>query len=358
MASLLIIEPFYGGSHKQLVDTLVSSLEVSTFHLVTLSAKKWHWRARASALTISQAIPRNHQFTTLFTSSVLSLAELVGLRPDLARLQKVVYFHENQLCYPVKSVKERDFQFGYNQVTTCLAADKVLFNSQYNLSSFLSRIPSFLGLQPDHKPNISDICDQIRLISSVCYFPLQLPPRPELSLGRACPGVHLVWPHRWEHDKDPDTFCRIIIKLHEENHDFSLSILGEIFNEVPDVFEEVKVKLKDKIKVFGFVPSKQEYYTLLSSADVVVSTALHEFYGVSMLEATWLGCYPLVPNRLVYPEIYPQECLYNTEQQLYKRLVKMCEDSKYRDTSDLVVRFDEITGDEPLQQLLKALNHQ
>jgi glycosyltransferase involved in cell wall biosynthesis len=320
-----------------------------------LPAKKWHWRARASALTISQAIPRDHQFTILFTSSVLSLAELLGLRPDLAQLKKVVYFHENQLCYPVKNVKERDFQFGFNQITSCLAADQVLFNSQYNLSSFLTHIPRFLAMQPDHRPNSAAICDQIKMVSQVCYFPLQLPTRSPTTLVKGDLRLHIVWPHRWEHDKDPDTFCRVLIKLHEDNHDFVLSILGEVFSEVPDIFQEVKVKLKDKIKVFGFVPSKEEYYDLLSTADVVVSTALHEFYGVSMLEAVWLGCYPLVPSRLVYPEIYPVECLYNTEQQLFKRLVKMCGDLTACDSSQLGVRFDELAGEEPLLQLLEVL---
>ena len=108
--------------------------------------------------------------------------------------------------------------------------------------------------------------------------------------------------------------------------------------------------------VFGFLPSKQEYYDLLSKANVVVGTALHEFYGVSMMEATWLGCYPLLPNRLVYPEFYPQECLYNTEQQLFKRLAKMCKDPSSCDTSDLGVRFDEVAGDVPLINLIRVLD--
>ena len=52
----------------------------------------------------------------LFCSSVLNLCELVALRPDLARLKKVLYFHENQLVYPVRKDQQRDFQYGYNQV--------------------------------------------------------------------------------------------------------------------------------------------------------------------------------------------------------------------------------------------------
>lgn len=55
-------------------------------------------------------------FRILFTSSVLNLAELVALRPDLAALKKILYFHENQLIYPVRKSQERDFQYGYNQI--------------------------------------------------------------------------------------------------------------------------------------------------------------------------------------------------------------------------------------------------
>lgn len=77
---------------------------------------------------------------TLFASSVLNLAELVALRPDLARLKKVLYFHENQLVYPVRKQQDRDFQYGYNQILSRWVCDCycVQINSPAILRHFLA----------------------------------------------------------------------------------------------------------------------------------------------------------------------------------------------------------------------------
>lgn len=119
IVKILVVEPFYGGSHKQLLDTILESLQQKVdYDLFTLPAKKWHWRARTSALYFSQVIPHDHSYSVLFTSSVLNMAELLGMRPDLNRCRKIVYFHENQLVYPVREIKDRDCQYGLNQIMT------------------------------------------------------------------------------------------------------------------------------------------------------------------------------------------------------------------------------------------------
>lgn len=350
---ILIIEAFYGGSHKQLVDTICSNIKGCS--LFTLPAKKWHWRARTSALYFAQAIPDSFFYNILFVSAVFNLAELIGLRPDLNKLKKVLYFHENQLVYPVRKQQERDFQYGYNQILSCLAADVIVFNSAFNMSSFLENISNFLKLMPDFRP--SNLAEQIKPKCRVIYFPLSInaidcdsssddtkinDSKENTNQMKSVPcimkkpledkvdqPIHIVWPHRWEHDKDPDTFFQVLYTLAEDKIPFYVSVIGESFSEIPAIFFDAKMKLKKHLLNWGYMPSKQHYIEVLKSADIVVSTAKHEFYGVAMLEAVYCGCYPLCPNRLVYPELYPVEYLYNTSNQLYKRLKNFAQKPTY-----------------------------
>ncbi|XP_029937082.1 tRNA-queuosine alpha-mannosyltransferase isoform X2 [Myripristis murdjan] len=407
--NVLLVEAFYGGSHKQLIDLLKENVEGCIAY--TLPAKKWHWRARTAALHFMQSIPASSSYRVLFTSSVLNLCELVALRPDLASLKKVLYFHENQLVYPVRKVQERDFQYGYNQVLSCLVADVVVFNSFFNMESFLSSISCFMRRMPDYHPK--DLDKVIRPKCQVLHFPLQFPDvtrflpnhkllrraaevshvdgvsalqgqqqhsqddpqaswpeelasqardvclNPEPGRGKldqeedlwrspsnpenqgaegekdvmakGIKGVegqtkplHIVWPHRWEHDKNPELLFRTLLKLKERDLDFQLSVLGETFTDVPEIFAEARVLLDAHILHWGFLPSKDDYFRVLCQADVVVSTAKHEFFGIAMLEAVHCGCYPLCPKSLVYPEIFPAEYLYSTPEQLCKRLQGLC----------------------------------
>ncbi|KAM6397729.1 tRNA-queuosine alpha-mannosyltransferase isoform 3-T13 [Pluvialis apricaria] len=418
--SVLLIEAFYGGSHKQLMDLLQEELQDDCV-LCTLPAKKWHWKARTAALYFMQTVPTSTNYRILFASSVLNLAELAALRPDLGKLKKVLYFHENQLVYPVQKCQERDFQYGYNQILSCLVADVVVFNSAFNMESFLTSIGKFMKLIPDHRPK--DLEKIIRPKCQVLYFPVRFPDvsrfMPEHKLahlekvmgvrrngdahqlearqksgalmktrdthcesglceaqpgpcttqqeglpsprtapargatsdvsestnpcqeednqhltfnltnilsGRDCQQrpLHVAWPHRWEHDKDPETFFKVLLKLKEKDLPFHVSVLGEAFTEIPDIFSEAKKALGSSVLHWGYLPSKDDYFQALCMADVVISTAKHEFFGVAMVEAVYCGCYPLCPKALVYPEIFPAEYLYSTPEQLFKRLQNFC----------------------------------
>lgn len=346
-SAVAIVEPFFGGSHKQLVELLVKY--VSGCEVFTQTPKKWHWRARTSALHFALTIPECHHFKVLFCSSVLNLAELVALRPDFVSLRKIIYFHENQLVYPVRKSQDRDFQYGYNQILSCLVADVIVFNSHFNLESFLKSVKPFLRLMPDYRPK--GLEEKIRPKCRVLYFPIEFPvvnyrrtteDKWERTNGDppVIPPLHIVWPHRWEHDKDPELFFRMLYQLLESGLPFEVSVLGESSTDHLSVFDEALQKLGGRIKNWGFLDSKEAFYQTLADADVVVSTARHEFFGVAITEAAYLGCYPLVPNRLVYPEIFPAECVYNTPEQLLKRLKNFCRKPELARNHKLEIEFD------------------
>ncbi|CAF0715869.1 unnamed protein product [Brachionus calyciflorus] len=351
-AEICIIEAFYGGSHKQLVDLIEQELRLinKPYGLYTMSAKKWHWRARCSALYFSQNIPKDHNYRIIFASSVLNLVELIALRPDLAKTKKVVYFHENQLIYPVQSQstrnknqienkQQRDFQYGYNQILTSLVADRIYFNSRYNKTTFLANINTFLKQMPDNRIRLN-IQNDLEPKCFVLYFPINLDQSlidsiiNETILNQMIDTLNIekytnrpisiLWSHRWEHDKNPNEFFQALFKLQDMNIDFRVHVIGEQFTDVPDIFNEAKERLKTKIENWGYLSSKFEYYQVLSKCDLIISTSLHEFFGVSVIEACLFGAYPILPNRLVYPELYPKECLYSTEAQLVKKLKQIC----------------------------------
>ncbi|KAM5152240.1 tRNA-queuosine alpha-mannosyltransferase isoform 2-T3 [Mantella aurantiaca] len=339
--SILLIEAFYGGSHRQLMDMLKDEIEGCV--LYSLPAKKWHWRARTSALYFMQAVPLSDTYRVLFTSSVLNLAELVALRPDLGRLKKVLYFHENQLVYPVRKSQERDFQYGYNQILSWFLPGHKMILQQSSCQSIKSSEPFFKSdelqkstAEPSHlpKPMQSEqdpIPQSTELISTSpredtsqhVNLMMSEPSSSSLCADSQRP-LHIVWPHRWEHDKDPETFFKVLRKLKEMELRFSVSVLGEMFTDVPEIFSEARTFLGSAVLHWGFLPSKDDYFQVLCEADIVISTAKHEFFGVAMLEAVHCGCYPLCPKSLVYPEIFPAEYLYSTPEQLSKKLQNFC----------------------------------
>ncbi|XP_077513386.1 tRNA-queuosine alpha-mannosyltransferase isoform X3 [Amblyomma americanum] len=304
--SVLLLEPFYGGSHRQLMDLLSSELGPQNCRLVTLPATKWHWRARTAALWLAERIEPSARYRVLLASGVLNLAELLGLRPDLAPLRKLLYMHENQLAYPVQKEQHRDYQYGYNQVVSCLAADVVLFNSCFNRDIFLAAVEPFLGRVPG-AGRLGSLRLRLEDKARVLPFPVDVGPFPP-PVGPArdpATPLHIVWPHRWEHDKGPEEFVAALRELQQLGLRFHVSFLGQNFTELPSSLVGLHEELGAHVLHWGPLPDRDEYLGLLRTADVAVSTAHHEFYGVAMLEASLLGCYPLCPNRLVYPEIFP-----------------------------------------------------
>jgi len=327
---LIILEPFSTGSHEKFVKILSFIFPQSSSYY-ELEGKKWHWRLQCSAAIYATSIPHQSDGNfVLLASSMVNLADLVALRPDLQRCKrKVLYFHENQYAYPSSSSSSSSSQRqsqsqtktfnndGYAQVMSALVADVVLFNSLYNLNSFLAGLKQQMAMIPKDCRPPTKILDQIQAKSRVLFFPIDrpLPYNPPQPLD----SLHVVWNHRWEHDKNPELLFSALAKIRTRN--ICVSVIGEKTNSnsFPSVFSTNMSHIN--LLHFGYVEDVDEYRSVLKSADVVLSTANQEFFGISMLEGVSYGAVPLAPNRLSYQELYPRkECLYNTESQLCKRL--------------------------------------
>jgi glycosyltransferase involved in cell wall biosynthesis len=332
--NILVLESYYGGSHKAFIDGL-SKASKHNWTILTLPANKWKWRMRHSAITFAQqvaeALDKEQNWDVIFCSDMLNLAEFTALVPiEIASLPKVMYFHENQLTYPVRVEDERDYQFGMTNLTSALAADAVWFNSQFHMDSFIEALVGFLKSMPDYHP-IKQV-DKIRYKSSV-YSPGidDFPKRPSRKPG----PLHILWAARWEHDKNPEDFFAALEILKNNNIRFEVSVIGQSFRERPKIFDKAKIRFKDNIVRWGHQESRSEYVSALLEADVIVSTANHEFFGLSVLEAAAAGVYPLIPNRLSYPEILDLGGIEGVEQFFYDGTVR---DLAHK-LSDLVIKI-------------------
>jgi glycosyltransferase involved in cell wall biosynthesis len=312
---LLVVESYYGGSHKAFLDALLRELPCE-YDLLTLPAQHWKWRMRLAAPHCAGLLRERGTagYDAIFCSSILDVAAFRGLLPPhLAALPHLVYFHENQFAYPVQVHEERDVHFSLTNLTTALAADRLAFNSRYNLESFLAGAGELLAKMPDMAlPGWEEAIRAKAVVLSPGVDFGGIDAIPAMMPDNGPPVV--LWNHRWEHDKDPEFFFRILLDLAEKGVDFRLIVLGQSFRSQPPIFAEAGERLASRIIHFGYAKETGDYYRLLRQADVVVSTARHEFYGMAVLEAVRAGCRPLVPDRLSYRELFPARFRYQDEE--------------------------------------------
>ncbi len=315
---ILGLEPYYGGSHRAFLDGWVKESQHS-WTLLTLPPFKWKWRMRHGGLTLARRVREalaediSQGWDVVFCSSMLDLAQFRGLGPAAIRdLPALVYFHENQLTYPVRREEHRDLHFAFSNFTTALAATEVWFNSAFHREDFLAALEGLLKRMPDFQP--LEALEEVRSRSRVEYPGIAaLPPRSPRAPG----PLRILWAARWEFDKNPQDFFAAIDLLERRGVSFRLSVLGESFREVPEVFARAREGLGHRIDRWGFLANREDYSRALLEADVFVSTADHEFFGLAAAEAIAAGCFPLLPKRLAYPELLAALKLEDRSRYLY-----------------------------------------
>ncbi len=193
-------------------------------------------------------------------------------------------------------------------------------NTRFTLETLLDEVEPFLRQFPDHQPKGTR--EAIEAKSCVLA-----PPFDPAPFDRALGGMsafaaprgsrpRIVWPHRWEHDKDPDAFFAAVARLAEEGLDFEVAVAGQAFRDIPESILVAEQTLGERLMHIGEPEDRDAYAGLLAGADIAVSTAHNEFFGLAMIEAAYAGCYPVVPDRLAYAELYPSEFRYADSEQL------------------------------------------
>lgn len=317
----LFLEPYYGGSHREFADGWRERSR-HAIELVTLPDRFWKWRLRGAAIHLAGKVSCPEAYDGLIASSMLSLAELRGLWGGRCP-PALLYFHENQLTYPVPEGETRDVQFAFTNISSALAAERVLFNSRYHRRLFFEALAATLRMMPDYRP--SWVRAALEQRSAVLYPGCRFPAgRPAARRRAAGEPPLVIWNHRWEFDKDPDAFFRVLYRLLADGIEFQVALLGENFQFVPKSFLEARERLGDRVVQYGYAADRDEYLGWLGRGDVVVSTAVQENFGIAVVEAIGLGCVPLLPARLSYPELIPEQfhdrCLYKDEADLAARL--------------------------------------
>lgn len=301
---ILLLSGYDAGSHKRWREQLVASQPDFDWQVLTLPPRYFRWRIRGNALSWLDAPELREPWDLVVATSMVDVAGLRAFHPAVSRTPLLLYMHENQFAYPDSGTQHTSVDHQMVNLYSALAADSVVFNSEWNRRSFLEGIDRLLNRLPDAVPE--GVSCRIFEKSRV----LPVPIADARFLARTCPlndsCPHIIWNHRWEYDKAPDRLLLMLQALERMTQAFRLSVVGEQFRRQPGAFETIRAQFGERIEHWGFMADQCAYDQLLQQADVVVSTALHDFQGLSMLEAMASGCMALAPDRLAYPEYVPK----------------------------------------------------
>ncbi len=332
MKRILVLEPYYGGSHKQFLDGLCHHVPAE-YTFMTLPARKWKMRMQLAApwfyKQISELEGRKKFFDTVLCSTFVDVSMLKGLLCGLEdwnpSTRFLTYFHENQFSYPGQLPDPSRFQFTAINFNSALVSDAIGFNTIFNYEGFLEGCRRYVKKAADM--DLIWTIDAMRKKSTVLFPPLDFSCIDNMERKNNNRVPVIVWNHRWEHDKNPEDFFRALEELEKNRIDFHLILLGQKFRFYPDCFDKAMERFEKKILHCGYVESYERYISYLRQGDIVVSTAFHEFYGISVIEAVRAGCYPLLPDRLSYPELFEPRFLYR-EGELTNRLQETIQSRK------------------------------
>ena len=342
---ILIIEPFFSGSHQSWAEGYqkFSGQEVS---ILSLPGRFWKWRMHGGAITLAKRYKKlKFQPDLILATDMLNLPVFQSLIQPTCPV--VIYFHENQFTYPWSITDEdvelqRDKHYGFINYSSALSADHIYFNSQFHLDSFFTGLEKFLRQFPDYR-EIQNV-EKIYAKSSILHLGLDLTKfDPFISEKNNNELPLILWNHRWEYDKNPELFFEIIQNLSQKGVDFNLVVVGEEFKNERTCFTRARTKLAKHILQFGYVDSFDEYAKWLWKADILPVTSNQDFFGASIMEAVYCDTTPILPTRLTYPNLFHED----ENPEIF-----------YQYTNDLMNKLENILCNYSIFKSFKSINYQ
>ncbi len=335
---ILLVEPYDTGSHG----VWMRGYQAHSAHavrLLSLEGQFWQWRMLGGAVTLAERFRALDEIPDLIVASdMLDLTTFLALtRPFTAQMPVAVYFHENQLTYPPGPRQKLQEHYAFINYASALAADAVFFNSAFHRHIFLAEVPRLLKHYPDHT-NLHTVA---ALHARCAVLPVGLDlrrfdaHRPTAPRDPTRPPL-IVWNHRWEYDKNPKAFFKALYRLADDGVPFEVALVGENTRQDPAEFEAARERLGARVVQYGYLESFADYARLLWDADAVISTSNQDFFGISVVEAIYCGCWPVLPDRLNYPALVPEalhvDTLYRGQAGLLDVLERVLRRSRARAT--------------------------
>ncbi len=299
MANILVLEPWYQGSHRSWVDGWRSNSR-HTIDIVDGFDSGWRRSLVTAPTRFAEAINETRQpVDALVASTPIDLATVFGLvHRSIRRPPTLLYMHESQIGYPPGPKGGQPYRAMINDWNAIASADRIAVATQFHADLLVEQMPDFAdGLVRGSGPKIKSILNGVHVLP-VGIDTSGLRP---ITVGGP---IRVLWNHRWSHDKNPGEFVHAVTVLAAEGHEFALYALGEVEHGGEKAYSRLTSHLADRVLLSGR-QTYDIYRQVLCRSDVVISTAQHEFFGLAVAEAIAAGARPLLPDRLAYPEIVP-----------------------------------------------------
>lgn len=269
----------------------------------------------------------------LMSESLNYLALYTMYREYFKALPSIMFIHCTELDFnPL--IRSQSSLWG--ELGAMTVVDRVHFFSDFSKRITLQRAKEYLSDKQ---------IDVIDKKSQVMPLPIELSALDSTDQVRehAIQPLHLLYNHRLDPDKGYLIFLKALDAIHEKGIEFRLYLCGQPSSSSRDpLVQKYLQRWGSKVLHYGLVTDRQRYKDILYDSDIVINTC-EEVMGISMIEAVYCGCWPVIFDDGALPDIFGTDChKYKTTEDLVQllQMVLTAQSWKRNKARHRVVGFD------------------